>query len=81
MEKVATLSIIMQVIYVLIGIALIWVVLLQESKASGIGAIGGAAESYWGKNKARSLEGTFEKYTKIGALIFILLSLLLNILM
>ncbi|NLL70337.1 MAG: preprotein translocase subunit SecG [Epulopiscium sp.] len=71
----------MQVIYVLIGIALIWVVLLQESKASGIGAIGGAAESYWGKNKARSLEGTFEKYTKIGALIFILLSLLLNILM
>lgn len=77
----ATLSIIMQVIYVLIGIALIWVVLLQESKASGIGAIGGAAESYWGKNKARSLEGTFEKYTKIGALIFILLSLLLNILM
>jgi len=78
---VATLSIIMQVIYVLIGIALIWVVLLQESKASGIGAIGGAAESYWGKNKARSLEGTFEKYTKIGALIFILLSLLLNILM
>lgn len=81
MEKVAALSIIMQVIYVLIGIALIWVVLLQESKASGIGAIGGAAESYWGKNKARSLEGTFEKYTKIGALIFILLSLLLNILM
>lgn len=77
----AALSIIMQVIYVLIGIALIWVVLLQESKASGIGAIGGAAESYWGKNKARSLEGTFEKYTKIGALIFILLSLLLNILM
>ncbi|NLP46079.1 MAG: preprotein translocase subunit SecG [Epulopiscium sp.] len=77
----SALLIVMQVIYVLIGLALIWIILLQESKSAGLGAIGGAAESYWGKNKARSLEGTFERYTKIGAFIFILLALFLNILM
>lgn len=74
------LTIILSVVYVILAIGLIAVVLLQEGKSAGLGSIGGAAETYWGKNKARSLEGAFEKYTKIGAGLFIILALVLNIL-
>jgi preprotein translocase subunit SecG len=74
------LTIILSVVYVILALGLIAVVLLQEGKSAGLGSIGGAAETYWGKNKARSLEGSFEKYTKIGAGLFIVLALVLNIL-
>ena len=55
------------------------VVLLQEGKSAGLGAISGAAESYWGKNKGRSMEGTLVKVTKILVILFILLAAILNI--
>lgn len=72
---------ILKVIYFVICIALIGVVLLQKGKTAGLsGAIGGAAEGYWGKNKARSMDGTLEKLTKIAAILFILLSIILGVL-
>ena len=43
--------------------------------------IGGMAESYWGKNKGRSIEGNLEKFTKIGTVLFFILALALNVLM
>ena len=58
------------VIYVIIAIAFTASVLMQEGKSAGLGAIGGMAESYWGKNKGRSMEGKLEKFTLIGAIIF-----------
>ena len=55
------------------------VILLQEGKQAGLtGAIGGAAESYWGKNKGRSMEGKLEKITKICVVLFFVLSVILN---
>ena len=52
------LKIILTVIYAIDCIALTVVVLMQEGKQAGLtGAISGAAETYWGKNKGRSLEG------------------------
>lgn len=67
------------ILYILICIALIVVVLLQESKSAGLsGAISGAADSYWGKNKARSLEGKLNLITKILGALFIIISILLN---
>lgn len=69
----------LKVLYLLVCIFLIGTVLLQKGKAQGLsGAIGGAAESYWGKNKARSMEGTLEKTTKVSAFLFIILSLVLT---
>ena len=50
------LRIILTVIYILICIALVVLVLMQEGKTAGLGAISGAAETYWGKNKGRSME-------------------------
>ena len=69
---------IVTVIYVLLCIALIVVVLLQEGKSAGLsGAINGVADTYWGKNKGRSIEGTLEKITKILAALFIIISVVL----
>ena len=69
---------IVTVIYVLLCIALIVVVLMQEGKSAGLsGAINGVADTYWGKNKGRSIEGTLEKITKILAALFIIISVVL----
>ena len=74
------LRVIVTVLYVLICIALVVVVLFQESKTQGLsGSINGVAETYWGKNKGRSMEGALEKGTKILAALFIVLSVVLNL--
>jgi len=75
----AVLRTILTVIFIIDCIALVALVLMQEGKTAGLGAISGAAESYWGKNKGRSMEETLVKLTKICAIIFILLSAVLNI--
>ena len=73
------LKIILTIVFVLICIALTVIVLLQEGKSQGLGAIGGMADSDWGKNKGRSMEGTLEKFTKFAAVAVLLLALVLNI--
>lgn len=73
------LRIVLTVIFVIVCIALTVIVLLQEGKSAGLGAISGAAETYWGKNKGRSMEGTLVKVTKFLAIAFIVLAAVLNI--
>lgn len=70
---------ILTVLFILDCIALVIVVLMQEGKAAGLGAISGAAETYWGKNKGRSMEGMLVKLTKILAVAFILFAVVLNL--
>lgn len=60
-------------------IALTVIVLLQEGKSAGLGTIGGMADSYWGQNKGRSMEGTLVKITRVLAVLFIVLALVLNL--
>lgn len=75
----AVLHTILLIVYILICVALSVVVIMQEGKQAGLsGAIGGAADSYWGKNKGRSMEGNLEKATKYLAIAFIILSIVLN---
>ena len=59
------LRIILTIIFILICIALTILVLMQEGKSAGLGVISGAAETYWGKNKGRSMEGTLVKIPNI----------------
>lgn len=73
------LRIILTVIFVIVCIALSAIVLLQEGKSAGLGAINGAADTYWGKNKGRSMEGFLVKLTRILAVVFFLLAAALNI--
>ena len=52
---------ILTILFVIDCIALTVVVLMQEGKSQGLGAIAGAADTYWGKNKGRSMEGGLVK--------------------
>ena len=61
-----TLRIVLMGIFILVCIFLTIVVLMQESKQNGLsGAISGAADTYWGKNKGRSMEGGLVRGTII----------------
>ena len=74
----AVVKTILTVIYILICIALVVVVLMQEGKSAGLsGAINGIADTYWGKNKGRSVEGLLGKLTIALAALFIVISLVL----
>ena len=77
--KESMLKVLLVVVFVLICIALTVIVLLQEGKSQGLGSISGMADSYWGKNKARSMEGNLEKFTKFAAAAVLLLALILNV--
>ena len=73
------LKIVLTIIFILVCIALTVLVLMQEGKSAGLGSISGAAETYWGRNKGRSMEGMLVKITKILAVFFMLLAVVLNL--
>ncbi|MCR5420703.1 MAG: preprotein translocase subunit SecG [Lachnospiraceae bacterium] len=73
------LRIVLTVLFILVCIALSVIVLAQEGKSAGLGAISGAAETYWGKNKGRSMEGKLVKFTRILAIVFMVLAVILNL--
>lgn len=75
----AALKIVLTIIFILVCITLVVLVLMQEGKSAGLGAISGAAETYWGKNKGRSMEGQLVKFTKILAVLFMVLAVVLNL--
>lgn len=73
------LKTILTVVFVLICVALTVIVLLQEGKSSGLGSISGMADSYWGKNKGRSMEGILVKFTRALVVLFLVIAAVLNI--
>lgn len=73
------LRIILTILFILVCVAVVALVLMQEGKTAGLGALSGAAESYWGKNKSRSREGMLAKITKYLAIGFIVLAIVLNL--
>ena len=75
----AALKIVIQILFILICIAVTVLVLMQEGKSAGLGAISGAAETYWGKNKGRSMEGKLVKITTGLAIGFLVLAIVLNL--
>ena len=73
------LKYVLMVLFVLVCIIATVLVLMQEGRSQGLGAIAGAAETYWGKNKGRSMEGNVVKWTKILTVVFFLLAIVLNL--
>lgn len=73
------LKTILTVIFILVSLALTVIILMQEGKSAGLGAIAGAADTYWGRNKGRSMEGMLVKGTRILVILFLLLAVVLNI--
>ena len=75
----AVLKIVLAIIFVLDCIALVTLVLAQEGKTQGLGAIQGTVENtYWGKNKGRSREGVLKTVTIVLSFAFVILAIVLN---
>lgn len=73
------LKIILTIVFVILCVIATAIILMQEGKSAGLGAISGAAESYWGKHKGRSMEGNLEKFTKLAVVLIFVLALVLNL--
>lgn len=73
------LKVILTILFIIISLVITVVILMQEGKQAGLGAIAGAADTYWGKNKGRSMEGMLVKITRICVVLFILLAVVLNL--
>lgn len=72
---------IISVLQVISGIAVMLVVLMQSGKSAGLsGTISGGADTFMSKGKAKSWDAKLAKATKWFALVFVVLTLLLNIL-
>lgn len=68
------------IIFIIVSIVLTILVLMQEGKSAGLsGAISGVADTYWGKNKGRSMEGKLVKITTGLAVAFMVLAVVLNL--
>lgn len=75
----AVIKMILTIVFIIICIALTVIVLMQEGKQQGLGSIGGMADTYWGKNKGRSMEGVLVKVTTALVVLFMVISAILCI--
>ena len=73
------LNTILTVVFIILSIVITVVILMQEGKSAGLGAISGIADTYWGQNKGRSMEGALVKSTKFLAILFVVLAAVLNL--
>ena len=73
------LRVVINIIFILVCVALTVLVLMQEGKSAGLGSISGAAETYWGRNKGRSMEGMLVKVTRVLLALFLIISAVLTI--
>ena len=74
------LGIVLGVVLGIVSIAIIVVIILQEGNQQGIGVVTGAADSYFSKNKARSIDAFLARWTKVFAAVFVLFVIALNVL-
>ena len=72
------LNTILTVVFIILSIVITVTILMHEGTSAGVGAISGAADTYWGKNKGRSMEGMLVKLTRIGVILFLIIGMVLN---
>ncbi len=73
-------GIILGVLLGIVAIAIIIVIILQEGNDQGLGVVTGAADSYFSKNKARSIDAFLARWTKVFAAVFVIFVIALNVL-
>ena len=75
------LTLVITILQLLCGLAIIVIVLFQSGKSAGLsGAIGGVADSFLAKNKAKTMDAKLARATKWVGAIFLILTLVLTIL-
>ncbi|MGN0985809.1 MAG: preprotein translocase subunit SecG [Candidatus Enterenecus sp.] len=73
-----TAQIVLSIIYFIVSLALIAIVMLQSGKSAGLsGAIGGGADTFLSKNKAKSVDARLARLTKWVAIGFMVITLVI----
>lgn len=75
------LEIALGALLIVFAIIMIIVIILQEGNQQGIGVVTGGADSFFSKNKARSIDAFLSRWTKIIAIGFVIFVVALNIFM
>lgn len=76
------ITLVVSIVLLVVAVALIIVVLLQDTQGAGLsGAVGGNADTFYGKNKSRTLDAFLNKWTKIIAIAFFILVIGCDLLM
>lgn len=73
-------GIVLGILLGVVAIAIIVVIILQEGNQQGLGVVTGAADSYFSKNKARSIDAFLSRWTKVFAAAFVIFVIALNVL-
>ena len=73
-------NVLLSIVLIVAALFMIVTVLLQSSNAKGLGAVAGQMESYFSKNKAKTIDAKLALGTKIAAAVFVVISLLLLVL-
>lgn len=74
-------KIIVNIFHIIFTLSIIIIVLLQSGKSAGLsGSIAGGAETFFGKNKGRTIDALLSKYTAFAAIAFLVTSIVLQIL-
>ena len=75
-----SLTLFITILQLICGLALLLIVLFQSGKSSGLsGSIGGVADTFLTKNKAKSIDAKLAKATKWVAGAFVALTMVLSI--
>ena len=74
------MTIALSILFLIASLFLVVIILFHSGKSAGIsGAIGGGADNFFAKGKAKSLDAKLAKMTKWVALAFVVLALVLNL--
>ncbi len=75
----STLQIVIGIFQLIAAVAIIITVLMQHGKSSNLsGAIAGGAETFFGKNKGRTIDAQLSKWTSVIAGVFVVLTIILD---
>jgi preprotein translocase subunit SecG len=74
------MDIVLTILHIVFCIAIIVIVLLQSGKQAGLsGSIAGGAETFFGKNKGRTIDAMLSKITAVVAIGFLITSIVLQL--
>ena len=71
------MSVFVGILLLIVALVMIVTVLLQSSERAGLGAVSGAAETFFGKNKSKGMEAKLALITKICAIAFVVLAIVM----
>ncbi len=69
------LQYVLAILVIVVSVIIVLLVMLQESKQQGLGVVSGGGETFFGKNKSKTLDAKLSKLTKLCGWIFFILAL------